>query len=916
MRVDDRDALAGHEPAGDRLRAAARHRDDPPRRGPRAPAAGADGRRHHLDRRRHQARLHVRRAGRPGPRRVGGRVPQRAPRPASASARGCCTRGWPTRRSATRERGVPRRASRPRSPSSPRRPRTRSTSTAPRGCSAEHRFQDLSADQRADDDARAPRRAARRAARRARRARRARAHRQRERGCPRCARSRSSPPATACRRASSGTVSRDRPGAHGLRAARSHRARGRARSSRASSRTSTRHERHDAPRSLRGPRRRARRRRDRRSRRRSASSRASCTPTSTRTTPTPRRSSRRPPRPTRSSPTPSAARRTTATATRACAAAACGPNFEGFGSISRPLRRVLRRRRRVRRLRRRARRPARRAATSPSAPRSTLAAGGGRRASVEVAYEAVERCEHCHGNGAEPGTPIETCERCGGAGRAAGGHAHAVRPGRARDGVRRLRRRGQGRRGAVRALRRPRARGAARARCASTCPAGIADGQRIRLAGRGHAGERGGPPGDLYVLVRVARRRALPARRRRPRHRRSTCPAPLAALGATLEVADARRRRSRSRSRPARSRARSIIAARRRACRALRRRGRRGDLRVVVNVVDPAPADREQRELLERARRTRSPTRTCAPTSALRRQAQARLLRRVIRLALRVRREDAEIALAELLELAPGGRRGGRPRRRRRVRGLRRARRAARAARPARRRPAARSSRSRRREVADDWAERWREFHQPVDGRRAGCACARRGTTPRGRRSSELVIDPGQAFGTGAHATTRLCLELLLELEPGGRAASTSAAARACSRSPPRKLGWAPVLGVDHEAESRRRRRATTRAANGVDVDGAPLRPAARRPGARRADRRSPTCCARCCCASRATASPAPPPRALIASGLLAHEADEVAAAFAAPRPARARPPRRRRVGRAAARAAGPIGSRPWPGMS
>ena len=37
-------------------------------------------------------------------------------------------------------------------------------------------------------------------------------------------------------------------------------------------------------------------------------------------------------------------------------------------------------------------------------------------APVEVAYEAVVRCEACHGNGAEPGTPIETCERCGGAG--------------------------------------------------------------------------------------------------------------------------------------------------------------------------------------------------------------------------------------------------------------------------------------------------------------------------------------------------------------------------------------------------------------------------------------------------------------------------------------------------------------------
>jgi len=37
-------------------------------------------------------------------------------------------------------------------------------------------------------------------------------------------------------------------------------------------------------------------------------------------------------------------------------------------------------------------------------------------ASVEVSYEAVALCEHCRGNGAEPGTPIETCERCGGSG--------------------------------------------------------------------------------------------------------------------------------------------------------------------------------------------------------------------------------------------------------------------------------------------------------------------------------------------------------------------------------------------------------------------------------------------------------------------------------------------------------------------
>ena len=67
------------------------------------------------------------------------------------------------------------------------------------------------------------------------------------------------------------------------------------------------------------------------------------------------------------------------------------------------------------------------------------------------------------------------------------------------------------------------------------------------------------------------------------------------------------------------------------------------------------------------------------------------------------------------------------------------------------------------------------------------------------------MIDPGQAFGTGAHATTRLCLELLLELaaledRPGplldvGTGSGVLAIAAA-------RLGFAPVLGLDHERES------------------------------------------------------------------------------------------------------------------
>ena len=71
-------------------------------------------------------------------------------------------------------------------------------------------------------------------------------------------------------------------------------------------------------------------------------------------------------------------------------------------------------------------------------------------------------------------------------------------------------------------------------------------------------------------------------------------------------------------------------------------------------------------------------------------------------------------------------------------------------------------------EVPDDWAERWKRFHAPVlvGGRlwvRPPWEAA-----PLRPGVLDLVIDPGQAFGTGAHPTTRLCLELLLGLEPRG----------------------------------------------------------------------------------------------------------------------------------------------------
>jgi ribosomal protein L11 methyltransferase len=104
-------------------------------------------------------------------------------------------------------------------------------------------------------------------------------------------------------------------------------------------------------------------------------------------------------------------------------------------------------------------------------------------------------------------------------------------------------------------------------------------------------------------------------------------------------------------------------------------------------------------------------------------------------------------------------------------------------------------------EVADDWAERWRTFHRPVTiggrlhVRPPWCEPV---ADP---ALIEIVIDPAQAFGTGAHPTTRLCLEALLQLDPGGPFLDLGCGAGVLAIAAA-KLGWGPVLGLDHEHES------------------------------------------------------------------------------------------------------------------
>ena len=124
-------------------------------------------------------------------------------------------------------------------------------------------------------------------------------------------------------------------------------------------------------------------------------------------------------------------------------------------------------------------------------------------------------------------------------------------------------------------------------------PAGIATGQRIRVAGRGHAGERGGPPGDLYVQIAVKE----DSRFMRDGDDLLTVvdvSAPRAAVGTKVEVPTLEG--PFEIEIPAGTQPNETIVLKGRGMPSLRGR-RPGDIRVVVNVVIPRHLKREQREL-------------------------------------------------------------------------------------------------------------------------------------------------------------------------------------------------------------------------------------------------------------------------------------------------------------------------------
>jgi ribosomal protein L11 methyltransferase len=253
----------------------------------------------------------------------------------------------------------------------------------------------------------------------------------------------------------------------------------------------------------------------------------------------------------------------------------------------------------------------------------------------------------------------------------------------------------------------------------------------------------------------------------------------------------------------------------------------------------------------------------------------------LLRLAVRVRREEAEIVLAELLSVAPSGVEEvdvspdvieyavyGAPGELPALPDL----------------TAAAGSALvdvHTSEVADGWDRRWQSFHRPLV--LDGGLVVRPPWEEAVGAPVEIVIDPGQAFGTGAHATTRLCLELMLSIATGGPFLDLGCGSGVLAIAAAR-LGWDPVVAVDYDPAS------VAAAVENAQVNGVRIEVS-------RHDLRvdpvvsAPTVAANLLrpllltWAKRLASAPAPAlplPETVLASGLLVGEADEVAGAFAA----------------------------------
>lgn len=181
-------------------------------------------------------------------------------------------------------------------------------------------------------------------------------------------------------------------------------------------------------------------------------------------------------------------------------------------------------------------------------------------------------------------------------------------------------------------------------------------------------------------------------------------------------------------------------------------------------------------------------------------------------------------------------------------------------------------------EVPDDWADRWTDFHRPV------VIADRLRVRPSWFEATEgqidVVVDPGMAFGTGAHSTTRLCLEMLVALAEAGEAEGplsdwgTGSGVLAIAAA---KLGWSPVHASDREPASLEAVEQNA-SANGVEID------LERSDVRERSPRIAKTVVANLTAPLLETCAKAleEPPEVFVCSGMLHREVDAVSEAFAA----------------------------------
>ena len=213
----------------------------------------------------------------------------------------------------------------------------------------------------------------------------------------------------------------------------------------------------------------------------------------------------------------------------------------------------------------------------------------------EVSFEAVSVCERCRGNGAEPGTPIETCPKCGGSGqlqqvsRSIFGQVVRAMPCDRCSGDGRIaetpceRCGGEGRVSEMRTWE-------------VDIPAGIEDGQRVRIAGAGHAGAAPGREGDLYVEVRIEPDERF-TRQGTELVSRAEVPVMTAIVGGEVFVPTLEG--DLAVEVPAGTQHGDVERLKRRGLPPLHG-GRRGDQHVVFELVVPTDLDPEQREAAER----------------------------------------------------------------------------------------------------------------------------------------------------------------------------------------------------------------------------------------------------------------------------------------------------------------------------